>query len=112
MVEPPNSSDDEVNLDYARRLGAPPRLNFYTMLDLTGEEAGAFNEFRDLYKAEAAYKYKVGDHPDIDNEEQTRELQPKIQSAMRHGTPMCPTPLCLFYSPITRLTNMLIHQQR
>ncbi len=115
-TEAPDSSGDELdaraNSEQARNALAAPRLNFCTMLDLNGEETAMFNEYRDLYKHDANYRFGIKDHSEIVNEDQTRELQPKLQSALRHGSPLCPAPMCLYYSPITRITNMLIHQQR
>ncbi len=114
-TEQPESSGDEAdaraNSEHARAV-IGPRLNFCTMLDLNGVETACFNEYRELYKHEAIYRYGIKDHSEIVNEEQISEILPKLQSALRHGSPICPAPLCLYYCPITRITNQLIFSQR
>ncbi len=71
-----------------------------------------FNKYRDLYRHEAFFLYRIKDRSELVSVLQMGELLPKLQSSLRHGSPLCPAPMCLYYSPITRITNMLIHQQR
>jgi hypothetical protein len=34
-------------------------------------------------------------------------IMTKIQAVMRHGAPMCPSPLCMFFTPLGRLAKMM-----
>jgi hypothetical protein len=114
-TEQPDSSgdDDEAHANSQRaRAVIGPRLNFCTMLDINGEETACFNEFRDMFRHEATYKYGIRDHSEIVNEEVIGEILPKLQSALRHGTPICPAPLCLYFCPITRIANQVIFSQK
>ncbi len=109
-LSPAESEEAETNLNYVRKLGAPLALNFFTNMD--AQAAEAFNEYMQIFGSEALYDFKIGDFPSIVSEDQAKELQPKLCSALRHGTPVCPAPMCHYVAPITRITNMLTIQQR
>ncbi len=107
-----DSSEEEQQEKEARDMGRPRILNYFTQVNLDRRDAEDFDSFKLACGAEAAYEGIIGDFPSVISEDQISQILPKLCSALRHGTPWCPAPLCCYFAPIGRITKLLELQQR
>ncbi len=104
-IDPKNVSGEEVQEEQgsvglkSTEEGQP--ANFVMAPNLEGEELAQFNKYRERYLNEARYPYAVGYVGDANHldKDRLKELAPRIQSVMRHGTPMAPVPMCSISHP-------------